>query len=117
MFADPISITIAGVANSFARVSTSGKMSVYQTSDGLKTLTISHTPSGTRVRTMSKLEIKKIVTNPLDATNDYDVVTTYTVEDRPAFGFTNTEIKDQVTGLNSFTGLSATQDKLLNTES
>lgn len=118
MFADPITITIAGSGKSLARISTNGNSAVYRTADGLYTLTISHQNTGkNRIRTLSRLDFKKVVADPLTAVNDFETLSTYYVEERPSFGFSNTEIKDQITGFNTWAVLSATQDKLLGSES
>jgi len=118
MFADPITVTVAGVAKVMGRVSTNGTSAVYATADGIYQLTISHQrQSNGRIRTVSRLDFKKIVTNPLDSTNDWDTISHYTVEERPAFGFTSTEIKDNLNGFTTWLVLTATQDKLLATES
>jgi hypothetical protein len=120
-FSEPITITVNGVPLSFAKQSSSGTSSQYSTGDGLWTLKISH--EGIRknnqdyVRTVSRLDQKKVVADPLTAVNDYQTFSTYTVEERPSFGFTSTEIKNQLTGFNTWTGTSGTQDKLLNKES
>lgn len=121
MFADPITITIAGVGKTLARISTQGTSSRYQTADGFYTLDISHQVvrknNQNYVRTLARLEFKKVVADPLSNLNDYQTCTTYTVEEKPDFGFTNTEVKDQLTGFTTWDVLSATQDKLLNRES
>jgi hypothetical protein len=39
------------------------------------------------------------------------------VEERPDFGFTSTEVKDQLAGYNTWFGLSASQDKIIGGES
>jgi hypothetical protein len=122
MFADPITITLpTGGAKVMARQSTNGTSAVYATSDGLFTLTISHQNVNKNnqvyVRTVSRLDQKKVVADPLTAVNDYQTLTTYTIEERPSFGFTNTEVKDQLSGYQTWLVLTATQDKLLGRES
>jgi hypothetical protein len=121
MFAEPITITVNGVPLSFAKQSSQGTSSIYSTSDGLWTLTISHQivrkNNQDYVRTLTRLDQKKIVADPLTAVNDYQINSTYLVEEHPTFGFSSTEIKNQVTGFNTWTGTSGTQDKLLNKES
>lgn len=122
MFADPFTITLptAG-AKSFARISSQGKSSVYVTSDGLFTLTISHTEFTKNkvpyIKSMAKLEQKKLVTSLTDASTDYQTFTTHTVEERPFQGFTSAEMKDQMSGLSTWLNLSGTQDKILQQES
>jgi hypothetical protein len=60
---------------------------------------------------------KKVVTNPLDSTNDWDTNVTYSVNERPSFGFTTTEMKNQFSGFSTWFVLAATQDKFLAQES
>lgn len=121
MFAEPITITVNAVPLSFSKISTKDTSSVWVTSDGLWTLTVSHQVvrknNQDYVRTVSRLDQKKVVADPLTAVNDYQTFSTYLVEERPTFGFTNTEMKNQASGYSTWVNLSATQDKLLNKES
>lgn len=103
MFSDPISITINSVAKSFARISQQGNSAVYQTADGLYRLTISHqTTNKGRIRTLFKMEQKKLVTSPIDSSNDYDTEIIATTFDRPAFGFTNTDVNNDWAGYKAY---------------
>jgi hypothetical protein len=104
MFSDPQSVTINSVAKSMPRVETNGNKSIYKSADGIWTLTLSHQTLGKgRVRTMVRLDQKAIVTNPLDSTDqDYDILTDYHVFDRPEFGFTVTQLQQQVAGLSAW---------------
>jgi hypothetical protein len=117
MFADPITITIAAVPKTLARISTNGTSAVYQTSDGAYTLNISHQITKDKIRTLTRLDYKKVVADPLTAVNDYETHSDYTVQERPNFGFSDTEVKDQLAGFQAWLGLAATQDKLFNRES
>lgn len=120
MFAEPITITVNAVPLSFTKQSPKDSSSVWSTADGLWTLTISHSiirkNNQEYVRSVSRLDQKKIVADPLTAVNDFQTFSSYTVEERPTFGFTSTEIKNQVSGYSTWLNLSATQDKLLNRE-
>lgn len=103
MFSDPQSVTINAVAQSLARIQMTGKSATYQKSDGVWKLIISHQEVGAkRIRTMVRLEQRAIVTNPLDSTNDYDTLVDYHVIDRPVYGFTLTQVQQQVAGLNAW---------------
>lgn len=118
MFTEPITITINAVPIAFNRRSSSGTSASYASADNLWTLDISHKDIGKdRIRSVAKLTQKKIVTNPLDSTNDWDTNVTYSVIERPSFGFTTTEMKNQFTGFSTWFVLAATQDKLLAQES
>lgn len=122
MFAEPLTITLptAG-AKVFNKQSTKDMSSVWSTSDGLFTLIISHQiirkNNQDYVRTVSRLDQKKVVADPLTSVNDYQTFSSYLVEERPTFGFSSAEVKDQCTGYSNWANLSATQDKLLNKES
>jgi len=56
------------------------------------------------------------VTNPLDSTNDYDTLTYYFVIERPAYGFTMTQVEQLVAGFNSWL-TTGNVDKLFGQES
>lgn len=97
MFPDPTSITVSGSGVSLPRVEIQGKKSIYQSADGLTTLTISHQPaSGDRVRTSVRLDVKAIVPDPLTAVNDYETFSYYSVIDRPSAGFSVTTINSYI---------------------
>lgn len=119
-FSDPITITVNSVAKVMPRVSTSsnGKTtsSTYATSDGLFMLEISHTRSGGRVRSLVRFTQKAIVTNPLDSTNDYDTLVDQRVLDRPEFGFSSTQMAQQVAGFSAWEDATVV-GKLFGTES
>lgn len=117
MFADPITITIASVPKTLARISTNGTSAVYQTSDGAYTLSISHQIAKDKIRTVARLDFKKVVADPLTAVNDFETHSCYSVQERPNFGFSGTEVKDQLAGFNTWHALAASQDKLFNRES
>lgn len=102
MFADPQSITVAGSAKSMPRVSSDGTKSIYQNSDETYKFTISHTTSGTRIRSMARVDNRAIVTNPLDASNDYDTLSFYVVIDRPQYGFSSTNVNDLIAAVKTW---------------
>lgn len=104
-FTDPIIITINAVAKSLARTSVGDRRSTYESADGLWSLVISHQKFGkgnSRTKTLVSFTQKKIVTNPLDSSNDYDTVTINKTYDRPLFGFSNTEVDQMDAGLDSW---------------
>lgn len=121
-FSDPITITIAAVAKTLNRLSSTSNnrtiTSVYGTDDGVYNLTISHTRTNDgKIRSVSRLDFKKIVADPLTAVNDYEILSTYAVSERPEVGFSVTEVKDQLAGFNTWHGLAANQDKLYGRQS
>lgn len=96
MFADPIaSITYNSVAMTLPRVSTTGLKSVYRKSDGSLVVTISHTPSKNRVRSMFRLDRNVDV----NADNVLETYGAYLVIDRPVSGFSETDVVNLVTCL------------------
>lgn len=102
MFADPITITINGSAKVMARVSSTGTSSVYQTSDGNYKVTISHTETKDKIRSLVRLDQRKVAADPLTAENVYVTLTQYTVFERPIFGFTSTEMDQQNSGFETW---------------
>lgn len=102
MFADPLSITINAIAKSLARVSTNGTSSIYQTADGIIKLGISHQNTKDRVRSVVRVDEKKIATDPLTSEQDWATLTQYHVYDRPIVGFTLAEVQQLNTGLTGF---------------
>lgn len=117
-FTDPITITIAGNAKVLGRVSTNGTSAIYSNADGTYQLTISHqVTKDQKIRTLSRLDFKKVVADPLTNVNDYEILSTYAVSERPSFGFSGTEVKDQLAGFNTWHALAANQDKLYGRES
>lgn len=119
--ADPQSVTIAGVAVSLPRVSTSGGVSVYQSADGNTKLTVT-TTTGRRFRRTARLDHKKVAGDPLvPATNTTFSMSTFLMYDVPPVGYTvaqQKEVGDALTGwANSGTGAANTTTKILGGES
>lgn len=100
MFSDPkTSITISGVNQSMPRIQIDGSKAIYQKADQTHTETISHiVQGGDRVRTLDRLDIRKVVADPLTAENDYQNLGIYVVIDRPNFGFSSADVEAAVTG-------------------
>lgn len=103
MFADPQTITVNGVAKTLAKVESKGLTSIYQTSDELFKLTVSHqVMNNGRVKTMARVDQRAIVTNPLDSTQDYDTLSEWYVIERPSYGFALTDIQYLATGFKTW---------------
>jgi hypothetical protein len=102
MFSDPQSLTVNSVAQSMPKISSDGRKAVYQKADQTYTLTISHSTSKGRIRSVVRIDNRAIVTNPLDSTNDFDVLSVYMVIERPEFGFTVTNVQQLVAGFAGF---------------
>jgi len=116
MFSDPITITVNSVAKVLPRVLIDGQLATYQLSDGTFALDISHqtTKSG-RIRSTVRFTQKAIVTDPLTSANDYDTCVFYYVIDRPAYGFSMTQVEQLVAALQAWTS-TANVDKLFGQE-
>lgn len=96
MFADPIgNVTYNAVAQTLPRVSTNGLKSVYRKSDGSMVITISHSASKNRVRSMFRIDRNVDV----NADNVLETYGAYIVIDRPVSGFSETDVVNLVTCL------------------
>lgn len=102
MLTDPQIVTVNAVAQSMPRISTKDLSSIYQTADEMFKLTISHITSNKRVRTMSRIDQRAVVTDPLTSENDYDTLGLYYVLDRPEVGFSVAQIQQLVTGFQAW---------------
>lgn len=107
MFADPQSITIAGVAHSLPRIESNGQRAVYEKADQSVRLIISHTvvknkTGSERIKTLVQVIQRKVVVDPLTAANDYDTISYHIVLERPSYGFSSTEISDLIVGFEAW---------------
>ncbi|DAD50103.1 TPA_asm: coat protein [ssRNA phage Gephyllon.1_6] len=92
---------VAGTEVTAPRVDTGNFQSVYETSDGLNTLTVStSTSNSNRKRHLVRIDVSKLATNPYEETKKQSVsMSVYLVIDRPEAGFTVGEAKKLVEGL------------------
>lgn len=106
MFADPTSITINAVAESFAAISRSDQKSLYRTADGEFTLTISRSKNGNgsnpRRRYLVRIDQQKIAADPVSSDNAEVTMSCYVVMDVPEWGYTAAQADDVLQGLQSF---------------
>lgn len=102
MLADPQSITVNSVAQSMPRIETSGLSSKYSKDDESYKLSISHTKTNDRVRSMVRVDNRAVVPDPLTAVNDYENLGVYLVIDRPVVGFTSTQVDYLVQALKTW---------------
>jgi len=116
MFSDPQSVTVNAVAQSMPKISSKDTSSVYSKSDQSFKLTISHTPSKDRVRSMARIDQRAVVADPLTNVNDYETLSVYCVVDRPNYGFTLAQIEQLVTGFQAWL-TTGNVDKLVGMES
>lgn len=115
-FADPQVVTVNAVAQSMPRTSTKDLSSTYQKADGSFKLTISHTLSGDRQRSMARIDQRAVVADPLTAVNDYETLSFYFVIDRPIYGFSQTQVDQLIAGLKTWLDTTAS-GKMFGTES
>lgn len=102
MFTDPQSVTVNAVAQSMPRVSSVGQKATYQKADQTFTLTLSHTPTKDRIRSMARIDQRAIVPDPLTAVNDWETLSFYCVIDRPAVGFSSAQVEQLIAGIKTW---------------
>lgn len=91
-FSDPQSVTVNGSAQSMPNIAVSPNATTYQSADENYVLVISHQVTGKdRHRALVKLTERKVVTDPLASTNDYDTIQVSVTIDRPTVGWTATQ--------------------------
>jgi hypothetical protein len=100
---DPLAtLTVDAVDYVFNRVSFGDTQSVYRTSDGLNSLTISRQEKS-RNRYQIRFDRKKVAANPFDSSIDQEYTwTAYMVVDVPPVGVTAAEAEDLVQLLTTF---------------
>lgn len=123
MLTDPTSINTGGTvsntggtARSFARIRSDGYAAEYSTSDGLWSFKVTHT-KGSRWRSEARIDFFTTYVNPATGLTENVSATAYVVLNRPAAGFTNTQLKEIITGALTFMAPAANQDKFLALES
>lgn len=99
MFADPQTVTINAVAKVMPKLTSTGLKSEYALADGTFKLTVSHLESRDRIRSMTRVDQRLVVPDPLTAVNDFETLSTYYVIDRPLFGFSSAQVEQQSAGL------------------
>jgi len=104
--ADPQIITVNAVAKSMPLILREGSHSLYRMSDLTFSLDIRHRQVTRNkkkyvVSTCQSIE-RKIVTNPLDSSNDYEQNVWSVQNDRPEVGFTLTEHQNHWTGMKAW---------------
>lgn len=105
--ADPQSVT-TDVAYTLPRIKTGDTSAEYATSDGTKSLLVSHQVVRGRRRSLIKVQTKKVSTDPLtDVKSEIGAVVNISI-DRPSVGFTETELLQLVKG--AFTWGTASTD-------
>lgn len=100
--ADPQTITIDSTPYTLNRVKSDGYRSEYATADEEYRLTISHQDSKGRTRRMARLDQRVVAADPLTSINEYKSCGNYVVIDEPEYGFTDTDIANNVAGFNAW---------------
>jgi len=96
MYNDPQSVTVNSVAKSMPRISTGDQKAIYRNADGSFTMTISHQKVGNgRIKSLVRIDQRKVVTDPVSAVTDYDTLTTMIIQERPDYGFSMVEVEQQ----------------------
>jgi hypothetical protein len=120
MYADPQTITINSVAESFVRQGSTqpGRLGVFSTSDGEFTLNVRQDSTAKRFRREIRLSQKKVAADPISAANAEVSASVYLVIDEPRWGFTDAELAYLSDGLLDWYIASsyAVQTKLLSGE-
>lgn len=116
MFPDPQTVTVNAVAKVMPRVEIKGTSATYRLGDESYKLTISHTPTKDRTRSLVRIDQRAIVADPLTAVNDYETLSFYFVIDRPNYGFTMVQVEQLIAGLKTWLDNTAI-DKLFGVES
>ncbi len=98
MFADPQSVTI-GSALSLPRIGSGLNSGVFQTSDGLAKMSVTHV-QGKRTRHTARIDLAKVAADPLIAAQNLRYSASfYVVLDVPTVGFSVAEQVNLITGL------------------
>lgn len=90
-----------------------GRKSVYESQDGATSITLSHQITKARHRMLFRVDRLKNATDPFTAEVTEQRLSTYTVVDRPSFGFTDQEIIDTIHGMVMRFGTTAPVDDVL----
>lgn len=112
-YADPQSVTIAGVATSLPRTGSGVNTGTFKSNDGTVTLTVS-SAYGKRNRRTLRLEHNKVAADPFTTGASTKVsMTAYLVVDTPVNGYTVAQQKEIVDALTAYltasTGARVTQ--------
>jgi len=101
-FADPLSVTISGVATSLPRISVGDDKSEYQSGDGLIRVEASHQYKTERIRRMFRLDTSKVAPDPFRPSENREVSASwYVVCDHARNGHTAAELIAVWAGFNT----------------
>jgi hypothetical protein len=101
-YADPLSITIDGTANSLARTFVKNGAGQFVTADGSYSLEIAPKTGVTKTRSL-RLRNSKVTSDPLTTTTNVRVTDLITINVvRPLDGYTDAKVVKQLVGLFAF---------------
>jgi hypothetical protein len=95
LLTEPQTVTIGANARTLVKTESDKTRSVFTDRANGVRLEVSQS-AGNRYRSLSKLTLTKVVTNPISGLLSEDSVTAHLVIDRPRVGFTEAEVKDVV---------------------
>jgi len=85
---DPQTITISGATTLLPRVNVEGSESEYRSADGLISLSVAHSDSGKRGRSVIRVDHAKLAADPFQSGQNVKTgCAVYTVVDFPSAGF------------------------------
>lgn len=107
MFTEPIPITVNVTTSNLPRVQVGSVLnntpSIYRTSDELLIFTINNQKTrANRHRHTARLDQRKVVTDPVNSTTDFDSISVSVVIDRPEYGWSATEVDYVVAALKTW---------------
>ena len=97
MLTEPQTVVIGANTRTLVKTESDKTRSVFTDRANGVRLEVSQS-SGNRYRSLTKLTLTKIVTNPISGLLAEESVTAHLVIDRPRVGFTDTEVKEVVLG-------------------
>lgn len=103
---DPQSITVGSATVPLPRTVTDRSAAEYQSADGALKFSVSH-QYGRRNRSIIRVDTNKISTDPLTDVKQKLSASAYILVDRPAVGFTATELADVVKSINTWASASS----------
>nr|QDH90870.1 MAG: hypothetical protein H4Bulk46242_000004 [Leviviridae sp.] len=88
MLADPQTVTISGTTVPLPRTRTEGSETEYTSADGMIKLSISHSNSGKRARSVIRIDHAKLAPDPFQSGENVKTgCAVYTVVDSPSAGY------------------------------
>lgn len=102
MLNDSQIITVDSTPYTHDKVSPGENRSIYKTADGTRKITVSHQESSNRARRLARIDVTKVAADPISAVNVSKTLGFYVVIDEPDFGFSATEIANEIAGFQAW---------------